>query len=101
MSKRRRRRNTISSRFHLTRHSVKVIWLFSMSAIIVGFVYFSLGICKEYFEYRTTSHIAIQDYPDIGVKVPGVVTCTMFWRPLTTKVGEFMTGDFLNEKDDG
>lgn len=72
-------------------------------AILSGFTLLSWDVSREYFEYRTATHIAIKDYPEDSVKAPAVVVCFRVLFNLLKKdikIGELFTGDedYLNDK---
>src|SRR5437016_3982626 len=89
----------------MSAHLMKMVWIICLLAIVSGFTFVSWGVSREYFEYRTSTHIAIKDYPEDSVKAPGVVVCFRVLFNLLKKdikIGELFTGgeDYLNDKMD-
>lgn len=84
---------------------IKGIWILSLLVILTGFTLLSWGVSREYFEYRTATHIAIRDYPEDGIEMPAIVVCFRF-RPeflnIQTRIGEFFRGkeDYFNDRND-
>jgi hypothetical protein len=81
------------------------IRILSIISIFYGFTRLSWGVTREYFEYKTVSHIAIHDYQEDGIRPPAIVICFRFanWRiNLTTKINQIFTGEenYLNDRND-
>lgn len=79
-------------------------WFIFFLAIVGGFTYQSWGVSREYFEYRTTPFVAIQDYPDKELTVPSIVMCMRFDIDPSTesKISKLLTGEknYFNDNDD-
>lgn len=64
----------------------KVIWLVCFLLILCGFTFQSWGVSTEYFQYRTSTFVAIHDYPDKDIQAPAIAVC--FWTDAPNLMGE-------------
>lgn len=69
--------------------------------ILIGLILVTWRVTMEYFLYKTTSLVAIRDYPD-EVVAPAVILCVRFKiDPKTeSKVSRYFTSNILNDKND-
>src|SRR5437870_2385786 len=83
----------------------RVVWIVLVVVILAGLTFLSWGVSREYFGYRTSSHITIRDYPEDGIKIPGLVACFHFNPNKITgpgpKIADLFTGDqnYWNDND--
>lgn len=83
---------------------IRLLWITSIIGILTGFTHLSWGVSREYFEYRTTSHIAIRDYADV-IKAPAIVVCFRYKytdQGMNMTIGERFSGEanYFNDKND-
>lgn len=83
---------------------IRLLWITSIIGILTGFTHLSWGVSREYFEYRTTSHIAIRDYADV-IKAPAIVFCFRYRYTksgMNMTIGERFSGDanYFNDRND-
>lgn len=71
-------------------------------SIFVGCAFQSVTVMIEYFTYRTSTIISVQDYPEEHVRAPSVVLCFRFDidPSVQSKVGQLFSGDYLNDRND-
>src|SRR5688572_2922296 len=84
---------------------IRLVWIIFLLTILTGFIYLSWGVSKEYFEYRTASHIAIKQYPIEGVMTPSMVVCFAISRDhsgVPAEIDKLFTGveNYLGDRND-
>src|SRR5688572_16563354 len=85
--------------------SFKLVRLITITAIVAGCTFLCWGVSLEYFHYKTNSVIAIRDYPEENIRVPGISFCLRFndrGHYYNATIGELFTGktNFFNDKND-
>lgn len=82
---------------------IKLIWIVSFLSILAGYVLLSWQVSREYFEYRTSSHVVIKDQPE-EIKSPALVVCFQ-WAidnaslAYSRRLGDLFTNYFNDEND--
>src|SRR2546421_8250931 len=82
------------------------IWVTSLFFILSGYTFQSWGVSREYFEYRTTSFVTIQDYTKRDIDAPAIVICFVLARNKFTELrqeislGKLFTGNYFNDQND-
>src|SRR5437879_4325911 len=76
------------------------VWVISLLSIFGGLVLVSWNVSEEYFLYRTSSHITIEDYPETNITIPELVVCVPFdlMKVGNKSIGELFSKNYFNDQ---
>lgn len=82
--------------------TIKLTRFSAILFIVGGLVFFSWTVTIDYFEYKTSTTVAIRDYPEHNVVAPSSMFCVRFDidPSAESKIGRIFAGDYFNDRND-